>query len=210
MNSRDIEALRHDMLRIFGFGISNHRPIPSVVLAQQHAHDWQAPTLPVRDGERGGSSSPREVEERQEDRRVSAQAIRDGQAMRRLIPELEAELVIASAHGAPTPELAKVARRLADVVNRLTATVDHGLLGAPQCRSCARKSKGPVREYHGHPGVPVYEKAKKHGLCRWCYDFWRAERRLPPVDVVDIYHTRGPRAAGLELAKRMTKGKRSA
>ena len=203
MNSRDRDALVHDLRRIFGQTTVGSRQVSNLVLAQEHARDWQAPTLPVRDSERGGSSSPRELDERAEDRRVSSQAIRDEQALIVLVPALEAELVIAAVTGGPTPDLAKVARRLADTVNRLTVTVDHALLSEPACRSCARKAKVQGHLYPGHQGVPVYAKAKRHGLCRWCYDFWRAERRLPPVDVVDMYHVRGPRAAGLELAKRL-------
>jgi hypothetical protein len=49
----------------------------------------------------------------------------------------------------------------------------------------------------------VYEKAKRHRLCRWCYDYWRAEKRLPPIDVVDVYHRVSAKAAGRELARRL-------
>jgi hypothetical protein len=48
----------------------------------------------------------------------------------------------------------------------------------------------------------VYERTPKHQLCYWCYKFWKAENRFPPIDIVHMYHHQSPRAAGLELARR--------
>jgi hypothetical protein len=199
------ENLRDDLLCILGFTTLGGVRWPNVVLAQRHAVDWQAERTPLpATGERGGSSSPVEVAERLEDRRVSSQAQRDERALSELLPAFRAELQLAKYLGV-TPELLKVSERLAQVVARCTQVVDATKLPQkePGCVSCARQGKVGKQRYPGHDEVPVYEKAKKHGLCRWCYDHMRAEGKFPPIDVIDIYHRQGPRAAGLELAKRV-------
>lgn len=198
------ENLEQDLRRILGFTVVAGVRYPNIVLAQHRARDWQSEHLPSND-ERGGSSSPTEAAERIEDRRVARQAIQDTDTLTRLVPAFQAELVLASYHGAPTRELAEVADRLADIVARCIRTVDHDALPSnePECRSCARPGKVGKVQYPGHKGVTVYEKAKKHGLCRYCYDAWMATRRLPPVDILDVYHRVSPRAAGLAWAKRL-------
>ena len=198
-----------DMRTIFLPVVVCGTPHDPIQLAYRHAREWQNHTMPVRDGERGGSSSPVEVEERVEDRRVAFQAARDERLLDELVPAFEAEIVLASYAGRVTPELAQVARRLAEVISRCVRVVDHDKLTSDECRSCARKGKVGNRQYPGHKGVPVYEKAKRHRLCRWCYDYWRAEKRLPPIDVVDVYHRVSAKAAGRELARRL-RGKVSA
>jgi hypothetical protein len=191
------------LVRILGFTTVGPVRYPNLVLAQIRSVDWQSERAPAFD-ERGGSSSPTEVTERLEDRRVARQAIRDEHDLAELIPALDAELVLAAYHRSPTRELAQVAQRLAEIVYRCTKAVDHNTLpGEPECRSCARPGKVGKQQYRGHKGVGVYEKAVKHRLCRWCYDHWRAEGRLPPVDVIDLYHRVSAKAAGLELAKRL-------
>lgn len=191
-----------DMRTIFHpiqIGATRHDPIR---LAYRHCHEWQTYVMPVRDTERGGSSSPVEVEERVEDRRVAMQAARDERLLDELVPAFEAEIVLAAYAGRVTPELAEVARMLAEVISRCVRVVDHDKLTTDECRSCARHGKVGHKQYQGHKGVAVYEKAKRYRLCRYCYDAWRADKRLPPIDILDIYHTRGPRAAGVEWAKR--------
>ena len=206
MNERQIANLKADLRQILGSTTRGETQVPNVRLAQIHAYDWQATRTPPSDSERGGSSSPVEQAERKEDRAVAHQAIRDAAALDTLIPAFEAELVVASYRKAPTVELVLVAERLAQVIERCVRTVDHDLLQDPECRSCARPGKVGKVNYPGHKNVAVYAKSIKHRLCRWCHDHWLAENRLPPVDVIHLYHTRGPRAAGIELAKR-TRGK---
>lgn len=208
-----------DIRIIAGTTYVGNTPYPNVVLAQKHAHEWQTHSLPVRDSERGGSSSPVELEERAEDRRVAAQAARDAQDLPGLLLVFEQEWILGEAAHAPkfpvqvaekavwhvpvTPELSKAAERFARVVARCVRVVDHDKIGGDECRSCARKGKVGNRVYQGHKGIAIYERVPRQRLCYWCWSHWTAEKRLPPIDVVDIYHRVGPRAAGLELAKRL-------
>jgi hypothetical protein len=193
--------LADDVRRILGFTDIRGTKVPNLVLAQQRVEEWQSERVPPRDSERGGSSSPVEVAERLEDRRVSTQAARDAVELPSLIDGFQAELVLAAYHRAPTPELAEVAERLARVVTRCVRPVDHdGIDTTPECRSCARPGKVGKQHFAGVKGVEVYEKARKHRLCRWCWDVNAAEGTLPPVNIIHTRHTLGARAAGLELA----------
>lgn len=208
-----------DIRIIAGTTHVGNTPYPNVVLAQKHAHEWQSHTLPVRDSERGGSSSPVELAERVEDRQVARQAARDAEALPGLMLVFEQEWILGEAAHAPklpvqvaekawwhvpaTPELASAAERFARVVARCARIVDHDQIGGEECRSCARKGKVGNRVYQGHKGVAIYKRVPRQRLCYWCWSHWAAEKRLPPIDVVDIYHRVGPRAAGIELAKRL-------
>lgn len=199
MNETDL--LIDDLLLILGEVVvgtdDNPRKLRRIDLALERTRDHRSDRAPAlhHAGETGGSSSPSELEERRADVNVGRAASRDLPEIRRL-----------------QRDLAVTARLLRSLVVFHTATVDHSLLpGEPECRSCARPGKVGKQQYPGHKDVPVYEKAKKHGLCRWCWDHARAEGveqgltglgALPPVDVIDIYHRVGARAAGLELAKR--------
>lgn len=213
LSPRQTANLTADLRRILGFTTVGGRRWSNLILTAHRTVDWQNPTVPTGGGPRGGTSTATETAERVEDRKVARQADRDHHDLAGLIVAFQAELVIASVGGAPTRELAQVAERLAQIVVRHTQPIDHTRLPAdiPECRSCARPGKVGGRRYEGHKGIDVYEKAKKHGLCRWCYDHATADAKskgrkgigaLPPVDVIDILHTRGPRAAGLELARR--------
>lgn len=200
------ENLARDIHQILGITTIRDVNVPNLTLTQRRIQEWQVLHLPTT-GERGGSSSPVEVRERAEDRQVARQASRDHDTLDGLIDAWRAELTLARYTGL-SRELAQASQRLAEVVARYTHPVDHSLLPTTtpaECISCARPGKVGRREYQGHKGIPVYEKAKAHGLCRWCYDVTRAEKRWPPIDIVDIYHRVGPRAAGLELAKRARK-----
>jgi hypothetical protein len=193
--------LADDVRRILGFTDIRGTKVPNLVLAQQRVEEWQSERVPPRDSERGGSSSPVEVAERLEDRRVSTQAARDAVELPGLIDGFQAELVLAAYHRAPTPELAEVAERLAKVVTRCVRPVDHdGIDTTPECRSCARPGKVGKVLYAGHKNVTVWERVPNIRLCRWCYDIQSAEGILPPVNIVHTRHTLGARAAGLELA----------
>lgn len=206
MQKRELDHLADDLRKILGFTQVGPARWQNVVLASRRAWEWSSTEMPTRTDERGGSSSPREIGERLEDRQVARRANVYVDELPSLVNRLEGELTVAAALGAPTPELAKIAERLARIVNWLTATVDHDKLPKTadlECISCARTATINGRKYQGHPHVPVYDKAVKHSLCRWCYDHQRAIGALPPIDVIDIYHRVGARAAGIELAKRM-------
>lgn len=206
MNDQQLKHLRADIALITGQTVIGTARLSNLLVAARRMRAWTATAPPITD-ERGGSSSPTETAERQEDRRVAHQALRDLADFPTLHAGWEQETVIARTLGAPTPELLKIAERFAALVRRYTIPVDHDLIPVEhdECRSCARPAKLNGRQYPGHKGIPVF--AKKLVLCRWCYDHHRAEGHLPPVDVIDIYHRVSPRAAGIELAKR-TKGKR--
>ena len=211
MNQRERENLESDLQRIFAFTEIAGVRYQNVVAAQKRAREWCSTSTPPSGEERGGSSSPVELAERLEDRRVGSQAARDLLAFDRLLPAFHAELVIAFHSGGATRELAKVAEPLAVLVTRYTQTVDARVLDEePECRSCARPGKVGNQRYPGFKGVGVYQKAKKHRLCRWCYDEWLATKRLPTLDLIDLYHTRGPRAAGVERARREREAERKA
>lgn len=151
------------------------RKVALVDLAAEHAEAWIAENLP-KHGTRGGSSNPTDLEEAQEQRRVHALALIASTKLPELVQRLERD-----------------AEQLCNLVTRCTAIVDHSQLDdAPGCLSCARV---------GHFN-PVYEKAPGKNLCRWCYDYHRAEAVLPPAEAVDIYHRQTPRAAHEWLARR--------
>ena len=232
------DNLQDDLKRIFDFTEVAGVLHQNVVLAQVRAREWcsietpgvspgpvticpacghdretpvcrecgsDTQVLPLRSG--------RDLErsERLEDRRVGSQAARDLLALDRLLPAFHAELVIAFHSGGATRELAKVAEPLAVLVTRYTQTVDARVLDEePECRSCARPGKVGNQRYPGFKGVGVYAKAKKHRLCRWCYDRWIVKKQLPPLDLIDIYHTQGPRQAGVEEARREREAERKA
>lgn len=194
------EALRLDLNQILGFTRVGPVTWPNLVLAQRRTIEWQSEPVPS-DGERGGSSSPREVSERAEDRQVASQAARDQAALERLIPEWRGELTMAAHTHAPTRELAEVSRDLARIVARCVVTVDHSQLPdeVPGCSSCDRLNRwkqwkgGPVWE--GLSGKAQY--AKK-GLCSWC-----GRHGVPPLEFVALKHSRGESAAGRALAKHL-------
>lgn len=201
MNRQQRKNLAADLSVILGHTVVGSVKYPNLLLAPRRMEEWISATVPSHD-ERGGSSSPVEVADRQEDRRVGFQALRDLDLFPRLLEDYEQECVIVRYSG-PNQSFARTAEQLAALVRRYTVPVDHEKLpDDPGCKSCARPGKVGKRQFQGHPGVPVYEKAKKHGLCRWCYDAFQADGELPPIDVVDLYHRVSARAAGLELAKR--------
>lgn len=204
MNKAERDRLASDFRTILGFTNTGAAWWRNYILAQQHALEWQRYGMAHTDGERGGSSNPSDLHELAEDAKVAAQASRDAASLASLIPAFQSELVLARYHGGPTPELAAVSQRLAQIIARCVRVVDHDVLVEHQeCRSCAREGKVGKRHFAGHPNVPVYERSKAVGLCRWCYEHLRAEGHLPPIDIIDVYHRQSPRAAGLAYARRL-------
>lgn len=162
--------------------------------AQAHVAANPPPNSDPKGSARGGSSSPVELDERDEDRMVS----KDAQWFVTNAPKMVAQA-------------AKILFDLERASIRMLATIDHSKLPAPKeiaCTSCARKDREGRSDIGGHYAA-VYDKAKKHGLCRFCWEHAEWDKghlnvtRLPPVKACELYHTQGPRAAGVWLAKQV-------
>jgi hypothetical protein len=193
------EQMIDDLMLILGEVVVGPESLPRKLrrldLALERAKEHQAARNPPRSpfGAGGSSSAPSETKEWLEDQRVTRLAMTDDAALRRL-----------------RKQLAETARDLRASVVRQTMTVDHSLLPAdPGCRSCIRTAQVNKQNMGGHH-ADVYDKAKKHGLCVWCWKYARADAidkgfkgvgELPPVEACDIYHTQGPRSAGMFLAR---------
>lgn len=210
LNPREQANLEQDLRQILGFTVLGGVRWQNVVIAQVRSKEWSSTQMPPSGEERGGSSSPVELAERVEDRRVAQQAAKDAQVLPVLVEALDQELVIAGIDLKPSRELATVAANLARVVARYIRPETLLPTDAPQCLSCARPGKVRGVQYNGWKGVEVYAKAKKHNLCKFCYDHASADAKergrkglgqLPPVDIIDTLHMEGPRKAGLAMAR---------
>jgi hypothetical protein len=177
------EAIK-DLSRILGIvdvGTADRpRQMAAIVVTIERIKSWRKLPTP-RYGEIGGDHSVAEVEERKEDGRIARAAIRDGEA------------------------LAKHLAGLSDIVARYTVPTDHEALpGPPGCKSCARKRTKGDTELPGHFNeIAVRYKAKS--LCMFCGDHLAADKILPPMDIIDMYHRVGAQAAGKELARRQNR-----
>lgn len=180
--TRRLESSQENLARLLTRDHGEHLIEVALYRAEQRVNEHQ----PVH-GERGGSSSPVEAEERAEDRKVSEDAAWFLARARVMVAEIE-----------------RLSRDLSAGALRMLATIDYSKLPSPRepgCRSCARTEQRGQSRIGGH-FAPVYAKSEKRGLCRWCWDFERAEGELPPVQACEIYHVQGARSAGLWLAKR--------
>lgn len=174
----------------YSTGLLSSRGVHPIDIALQHAEEW-VDAHPPRGEERGGSSSPTEIEERQEVARVS-----------RLASKALIEIPLL------TRELEDAAEKLRDYTVRLTAVIDLTQLPKSEqrddeCASC-RRSEQKGRERIGDHFSPVYVKAPLMGLCRWCRDHALPvgdEMTLPPVEACHIMHTQSARAASMWLDK---------
>lgn len=176
------------------------RNVRAVDLAVANCEAWISQALPgsSSDSERGGSSSPMEVDDGREAGRVSRQAVRD-------LPRFDAltRSILVSARllgrksgdelAAVLVELEGDCRGLGQMVARYVVPVDHSKLppNDPRCVSCER-----VDEFDD-----VWDKAKSTALCRWCWDHREKGARLPPLEAVRIRWERGKRAAGVWFAR---------
>jgi hypothetical protein len=161
-------------------------------LALEHAEAWAGQNPPSVHGERGGSSSPTEISETREIRRVSAQARKDVARIPEICRSVEAQLY-----------------ELYATVRRLTSVVDHSELQETGCKSCARKQKDQHGSEIGGHFAEVHDKAKDRSLCGWCWSVERDSGNLPPVMACHIYHTQAPAHAGRYMAKLGVKAKAS-
>lgn len=205
LNPREQQNLEQDLRQILGFTILGGVRWQNVVVAQIRAKEWSSVTMPPSGEERGGSSSPVEIAERVEDRKVAQMASRDAQVLPVLVEALDQELVIAGVNLTPSRELATVAENLARIVARYVRPVDHSLLptGSPGCRSCARKD--PKKGITGHHSE-VSQRYLSKGLCDQCGRYAGANKgKWPPLQFVDVLARQGKHAAGRWLA-RNTKG----
>lgn len=179
------DAGRHldDVLKTTVTG-TTHRPRATtlVELALHHAEDWLSVAMP-HDGIRGGSTHPTAIEDATEIRALGRQVARDVVRLPELAKQIDA-----------------LSTELYLMVVRLTTVIDHDKLpntsGTPGCQSCARRDG----DRGGH-FEKVYEKSKRSGLCRWCWEYVAAEGHWPPVAACDIRHRLSPRHASLWLQK---------
>lgn len=161
------------------------REVPRIDTAMQRALDRSgAGSLPT-DGERGGSSSPKDVDERRMAERVARQAAKDAHDIGVLVARMKADAAT----------LRHITDRQAEVVDG-TKNTDAGL---PGCRSCARKEDDNGVTIGGQ-WAEVYEKSKASGLCRDCWEFESAMDAIPPVKWCHLLHTQKKRAANRWLA----------
>jgi hypothetical protein len=152
----------------------------AIVLTIERIKSWRHLPVP-RHGETGGSSSPGSAKDRLEDGKVGRAALRDSEA------------------------LAKHLAGLSDIVARYTVKTDHEALpGPPGCKSCARKRTKGDTELPGHFNE-IAARYKAKSLCRFCGDHLAADKTLPPLDIIDLYHRVGEQAAGKELARRQNR-----
>lgn len=194
-----MKHLEHDLRMIFGHTILRGLEWSNLELTRARIGQWQHADLP-RSGERGGSSSPREIEERLEDRRVATQARYDAAALPQLVDEFREHLLDSVDAGTPSKQLERSAAMLARIISRYTVTIDHSQLEDPDtgCLSCARTARVNGLLYGPH-WEPVY--SKRTGLCRWCQEGLEAMGHLPPVQIVDLRHRVSPRKATAEWVR---------
>lgn len=164
------------------------RTVIAVDLALQRASAWATDQLPLA-GQRGGSSSPQDIKDAMEATAVKRAA---ADALHRI------QTLIRSIH-ANTTELYSLTQRYVETIDPKKAPTP-----LPGCKSCARIDGQPPHRLGGH-FAPVYDKAKKHGLCRWCYEVQRATGQLPPIRACDTYHRVSPRAAAQLLRLQTTR-----
>ncbi len=154
----------------------NPRPTTRVDLALDRAEDRAGGHLP-REGTNGGSSSPREADERKERELVCRQAEIDHIQIGVLVHAIN-----------------RAADVLERIVNRQAETVHESKLPMdvlPGCDSCAR---------YGH-FEKVDERRPGIHLCRWCREFQLSYGQLPPKEAVELRHRESANAAGRWIAR---------
>ena len=153
------------------------RKMARIAVTLERIQAYQFLPSPPKDETRGGSSSPVEVNERQEDRKVGRAAERDAQ------------------------QIADLLAKVNDICARYTVPVDYdGVGGEPGCVSCARKGERDNRKIGGH-FRPVAKKYQKRRLCRWCGEH-STTGRIVDLDLMDLSHREGENKASREYAKR--------
>lgn len=166
------------------------RTVARIDTAYQRALDRAGGGHLPSDGERGGSSNPRDGDERKEAERVKRQAERDARKIDELVIRLST-----AAH-----ELREITDRQAEVVHESKLPTEV----LPGCRSCARKEDADGKTVGGH-WAPVDDKGSADGLCRQCVEFKNATGGLPPVTWCHKRHCEGGKAANRWLAKEFPK-----
>ncbi len=173
-----------DLTRILGImdvGTADRpRKMAAIFLTIERIKSWRSMAVP-KAGERGGSKTLADKDEAKEIGTVVRQADRDAEALARHLSGLRV------------------------IVARYTVATDHASLpGTPGCKSCARKRNNGERELDGHfNAVATRYKAKQ--LCMFCGEHLAAEKVLPPLDIIDMYHRVSAQAAGKELARRQNR-----
>lgn len=161
------------------------RPTPRVDTAYQRALDRAGGGQLPRE-ERGGSSHPKDADDRKEADRVKRQAEKDARALDRLVARMVADAV----------ELKRITDRQAEVIHESKLPTDV----LPGCRSCARKEERDGLTIGGQ-WAGVTDKAPASGLCRDCNDFKNATGGLPPIVWCHMMHKVGKKQANRWLAR---------
>lgn len=189
-----------DLETILGFYESGTASRPEQVrrieLALRHLHEYRSERMPAN-GTRGGSSSPREVDDRAEERALTRQVERD-------LPILEKFLGMG-------PTIRAIVMRYTEPIALSKLPIPN----VPGCVSCARtEQKGKVHiGGHFSPVMPASDEevdgtkvhgnaeANRLGLCRNCSDHLKAAGKIPPVMYCHLLHTQSARAAGNWLVR---------
>lgn len=191
MNSRQVDQLIADIDMVFGTITTGTKDRPRklrrICITLDRLTEWRSDRMPTHD-QRGGSSSPTEIEDRKEDRTLH-------QAIQRDADRID-ELLRTTAHSVAA---------LRAIVARYTVPIDHSKLpapdaGIPGCTSCARTD---TKRRLGPHFAPVTDRYATDGLCRWCGDVRANYGVLPPLDAIDVYHRQGAQAAGRYLRTRL-------
>lgn len=192
--SERLQRVRDDLDRVLtkrDEGTADYpRPTPRIDTANQRALD-RAGGGQLPSETRGGSSNPKERDERSEADRVRRQAEKDAWVLDTTIARM-----------------AKDARTVREITDRQAEIVHESKLPTdvlPGCRSCARKEERDGKTIGGQ-WSGVTDKAPAQGLCRECYEFKLATGGgLPPIMWSHLRHTEGGKAANRWLAKEFPK-----
>lgn len=208
------------------------RSVPLVDLAWEYI-EARLPSHPPATSqgfERGGSSSPREVEDAMEGARLERQVIADHSRLPQLVRQWTELGVHLARLLSLVDEFERLGSELYVLAVRNTATVNPDTLpkeseGIPGCVSCARPQDrrlpnsghfAPValEDPHGPRrwGAALAESVKDTALCSFCRHVAVASARRrggrevlpddwPPLKAVDLLHRIGEQAAGRWLAK---------
>lgn len=190
----ELDRFIEDLEQILGlieFGtVDRIRRLRRIDLAFDRMAEYRSEQMVSGDGERGGTSSTSSADDVKEATSLDHQITRDALLLHRILG-LIGELPAARAAVARYVDLID----LSELPTKAPRDV------IPGCLSCVRSERRGHTRIGGH-FAPVYEKAKKHGLCRFCYDVRAATGQLPPIEICDVYHSQGPRQAGRLIAKR--------
>jgi len=191
MNTRQVDQLIADADMVFGTITTGTKDRPRktrrIRITLDRLTEWRSDRMPTTD-QRGGSSSPTELEDRAEDRALHTAIATDAARIDELLHDTARNIAA-----------------LRYICARYTIPIDHSRLpsadtGIPGCTSCARID---TKRRLGPHFSPVANRYTTANLCRWCGDVRHNYGTLPPLDAIDVYHRQGAQAAGRYLRTRL-------